>query len=412
MKKTVYSGAALAVLATIGATSNLSAATDILSNVKANGEIRTRYEFVDDGKSATKDAKALTNRLVVGARADILGDSGFSGYAELMNVSNGSLIDDYAPQQKGYAVVADPVNTRLTQAYIDYKAGNTLIRAGRQMINIDDQRFVGAVGWRQMPQTFEAYTLVNKDIKDLTFTGAYVTQRLGIVDGLSGKTKTVVLNGAYKINDSMKLTGYGYMIGNLSDTFGLRFTGKTAIDSAKINYTLEYAKQDDASLKVNSGDVKQKVDADFIHAAASVNYNGFIFGAGYELLGKTKNSADNHGFTTPLATLHKFNGWSDVLLGRMATGNKNGLEDVCVKVGYKTKEFGKALAIYHKFDAETGANSDLGDEIDLLYVTKVPSIAGLSVMAKAAFYDAGDAGAGYNDTTKYWLMLDYKFGSK
>jgi len=408
MKKINTLGVAIATLSALG-TTNLSANTDILSNIKANGEIRTRYAFVDDGAAASKDAKALTNRLLLGVKADLFGTSGFSTYAEFINVSHGTLIDDYAPESAGYAVVADPTNNRLTQAYIDYKAGNTLIRGGRQMLNIDNQRFVGAVGWRQMPQTFEGFSVTNTDIDKLTLKGSYLTRRLGIIDALSGKTKSILLNAAYKYNENIKLTAYGYLIGNIGDTYGIRLDGKTAADDIKINYTLEYANQNDATMRVNSGDIKQQVDADYINANLGLKYKGFIAGAAYELLGEAENATDNHGFTTPFATLHKFNGWADVFLGRTATGNANGLEDLSLKVGYASKEFGKALAIYHEFDAETGANSDLGDELDLLYVTKIPSIKGLSAMAKASFYNAGNVG---NDVTKYWLMLDYKFGSK
>jgi len=408
MKKMNTLGVAIATLSTLGTTS-LSANTDILSNIKANGELRTRYEFVDDGSIASKDAKALTNRLLLGVKADLFGTSGFSTYAEFINVSHGSLVDDYAPESAGYALVADPVNNRLTQAYIDYKAGNTLIRGGRQMLNIDNQRFVGAVGWRQMPQTFEGFSITNTDIDKLTLKGSYLTRRLGIIDALTGDTKSVLLHAGYKYNKSIKLTAYGYLIGNIGDTYGIRLDGKTSANEVKINYSLEYANQNDASMRVNSGDFKQQVDADYINADLGLKYKGFIAGAAYEVLGEAANATDSHGFTTPFATLHKFNGWADVFLGRTATGNANGLEDLSLKVGYASKEFGKALAIYHEFDAETGANSDLGDELDLLYVTKIPSIKGLSAMAKASFYNAGDAG---NDVTKYWLMLDYKFGSK
>jgi hypothetical protein len=122
-------------------------------------------------------------------------------------------------------------------------------------------------------------------------------------------------------------------------------------------------------------------------------------------------------FVTPLATLHKFNGWADVFLKYTAGSNKYGLNDYYVSVGFLNKKIGKILGVYHKFkstsDFSNGGN-DFGDEFDVLYTRKIFKKVNLTL--KYAQYNADDdakyAGIGNKDTTKAWIMLTYKFGAK
>ena len=73
---------------------------------------------------------------------------------------------------------------------------------------------------------------------------------------------------------------------------------------------------------------------------------------------------------------------------------------------YAIRSYYELLGVYHKFDALSGANKDLGSEFDVLYAHAVPWVNDLGFLAKAAFYAKGDTG---NDVTKVWAQLDYKF---
>jgi hypothetical protein len=54
-------------------------------------------------------------------------------------------------------VIADPELTEMSQVHISLTSPAGLrLRLGRQAVNLDNQRHVGAVGWRQHHQTFEA----------------------------------------------------------------------------------------------------------------------------------------------------------------------------------------------------------------------------------------------------------------
>jgi hypothetical protein len=121
-----------------------------------------------------------------------------------------------------------------------------------------------------------------------------------------------------------------------------------------------------------------------------------VFGVGYEVLG----SDDGVSFQTPLATLHKFQGFADKFL----VTPPDGIRDGYLKAGITL--YGVAVtAFYHDFESDRGSD-DYGDEIDL--VANYPINANFSAMLKYASYQEGDL-ASARDTDKLWLMLTATF---
>ena len=418
MKRLLLSLAAMPLI--LGGMSVCASADDginVLSNVKFSGEIRPRYESADShlGTDSTRDAaKAFTTRTTIGVGADLFQVSGLSAYLEGTSVNNFGYTN-YNGAGTGinlntkYDIIKDPQQARITQAYIDYKIGKTLIRAGRQDVNLDNQRFIGTVDWRQMKQTYDAVAIVDNSIDNLSLLGAYVAGYIGVGEAqASTNTKSVLLHGAYKVNDMLTVTAYDYMLASISDTYGAALTGNIDAGVAKLDYRAEYAKQTDPSLEYQVKNVK--ADAQYYNLDLGANISGFLAGLNYESLGKAEGSATK-GFNTPLATLHAFNGWADVFLG---STNNAGLNDANVRLGYADKSLGKLLAVYHKFDAQKsiGTSKDLGSEFDVSYGNKIPGINNLTGLVKGAFYKGGDATGFTNDKTVAWLMLDYKFAMK
>ncbi len=411
---------------------------DIISNIKVNGEIRARYENVDVQKDGRQVANAFTTRTTVGVGADILGINGLSAYLEGTSVNNFGATD-YDGKGTGinsnptYDVIKDPQQARITQAYLDYKINKTLIRAGRQTVNLDNQRFIGSVDWRQMPQTFDAVAVVDNTITNLSLLGAFVYGINGVGEQQSStNTASVLLHGAYKVNDMINVTAYDYMLASISDTYGAALTGKIDADVTKFDYRAEYARQDDASLQVHDQQSvapfivvgtngKPQADAHYYNLDLGANISGFLAGLNYEYLSGSNGHDGKTAFQTPLATLHAFNGWADVFLGGTPTG---GLIDQNARLGYENKTYGKILAVYHKFDAcedmtakTTGTSKDLGSEFDISYGNKIPGVKNLTGLIKGAMYKGGDVktvGTTYNQNDKnvLWLQLDYKFAMK
>ncbi len=450
MKKIVKMSLAASML--MGVSSVSLQAADILTNIKADGQIRARYERVDMSNNNAKNANAYTNRLAVGVGADVAGQDWVSVYAQMTNVSSISDHYGYAGNPRGYDIVNDGKQTRLTQAYVDLKYADTLLRVGRQAVNLDNLRFIGSVDWRQMPQTFDAIALVNSSIKNLGLLAAYVSQvnRVDTDDNIPTlDTSALVLHASYQIIPELNITAYDYMIGagtaateleNASgiamhkqpgagigfDTYGIFLDGKTKLsEDTSVRYRAEYARQKDPSMKLDSAYGKSyDVKADYYDLELGVDVKGFLACAQYEVLGADTKNGNNWSFQTPLATLHAHNGWADVFGGVMGTPLE-GLEDLNVSLGYKSDAFGMFKVTYHDFSSNK-KSLDYGHEVDAIYTRAIPGVNGLTGMLKYANFKkdsefnkatgfAGNAlGLGFktNSVQKFWAMLDYKFATK
>ncbi len=425
MKKSIYSLGAAALLVggalfLTGSTSSVSAqdliGASFIDNVKPYLEFRPRYEYVDVDGSPNDAANALTIRTKVGVKiGSVLGIKGLSAQIEAIDVS--ALIDDYAPQKSGYETVADPDNTRLTQAYITYTYGNYAFIAGRKYVAIDDHRFIGTVGWRQMPQSLGVVAIAGSPIQNLNFLLAGVYERKGVLDKLNVDwhmdKMPIVLDVNYKVSPALKLKGFAYLLTDIHNTYGVKASGKLDFGGIKFSYLGEYAKQTDPYENDNL-DSKPDIDTDYYRIKVGAAYSGFFGNVMYTYFGDADGK--DAGFSTPLATLHKFDGWSDVLLAGAAKGFDYGLKEWCFSVGYKNPTIGKVMVAYLTFDSDKDPGTigkSVGSEIDVLYAKKLTKR--LSFLAKAAFYNADDGYythgnlKGTKDVNKYWLQLDYKY---
>lgn len=318
-----------------------------------------------------------------------------------------------APFDNG-ATILDFEGSEVNQYFLSYKAGKTVAKYGRNRILLDDQRFVGGVGFRQNEQTYDSFLVTSKDVENLTLTGAYITAVKRIFGEMNGAgthdNKTVLLNANYKISDPIAITGYYYAIDNYSavgfstDTFGVRATGK----AGDFSYEAELASQS------NGGDNETDYTAGFVNLGASYAIKPVTLSIGYQSLGvDTETAADGSTvekgrFITPLATLHKFQGWADVFLGG-GTGNvKGGINDLFFSVGGNAGPV-KLAAVYHQFDAndsDVATFDSFGSEIGFLVAGKV---AGVGLSFKYADFSADDDATGYKDVQKFWLTAEASF---
>ncbi len=378
---------------------------DAVTGGKAYLNVRTRYENVDQA-GFDKNASALTVRTWLGYKTGSY--QGFSGVIEMEDTRN--LADEnYNNTINGnvtYPVIADPSQTEVNQAYLSYSGvKDTKVSAGRQSINLGTQRFIGTVGWRQVDQNLDAVTAVNTSLPDTKIFYAYVwnVNRIFSDNSPAGdhSSNTNLLNIEYSGLKFGKLTTYAYLLDNndvagfSTNTFGIRFAGKTAVaDKTSILYELEYANQTDSNNNPGNYSV------DYFHVAGGASYAGLTLKAGLESLG-----SDNDGtvsFATPLATLHKFNGWADKFLATPAAG----LEDFYITGSYSfdgAMKGLKALATYHKFTSQFG-DTDYGDEIDLLLSYTINK--NYNVAVKYADYNADTFSV---DTRKLWFIVGAKF---
>ena len=134
---------------------------------------RLRAEAVDDAALA-RDSNATTLRTRVAwsspARA------GWQAAIELDDVraldrdAYFSTVD--GPPDR--PVIADPVGTNLNRAVLEYKRRDFDLALGRQRLTLDDQRFVGNVGWRQNEQTYDGAALRWRPLAKTELTLAWI----------------------------------------------------------------------------------------------------------------------------------------------------------------------------------------------------------------------------------------------
>ena len=369
---------------------------------KINFDFRYRYEFVDqDGIDKDAGASTLRSRLTYQS-AD------FRGFSFLTEFDNVSVIgsERYNSTENGktqYPVVADPKGTDINQVSLKYDGDGFDGTYGRQRILHSGQRFVGGVAWRQNEQTYDGFRANWKPVDALHLDYSYVynvNRIFGPDDGanpanLHGDNHFVYVD--YLISEGHKIAGYSYLldfdssssyasgktVDNSSDTFGLEYIG----DFDVLKLRAAYASQSDA------GDNTRKYDADYYALDVTGKLGVVNLNAGLEVLG----AGDGVGFATPLATLHKFQGWSDKFL----TTPGDGIEDIYVGISGKAGPV-KLQAVYHDFSAEDGG-ANYGKELNLAATWVVAK--GFSTQLKYADYDADDFAT---DTTKVWLSFQLK----
>ena len=146
--------------ATVAVADGSTTLGEALTSGKAGVNVRARYEHVDQENIAEK-ADALTARLRLHYKTGSW--SGLTGFVEFDYV--GHLLSDFnsgggtSPGKGQFPVVADPKGADLNQLYFDYGfSEDSKLRFGRQRILLDNQRFVGGVGWRQNEQTYDGLT--------------------------------------------------------------------------------------------------------------------------------------------------------------------------------------------------------------------------------------------------------------
>jgi hypothetical protein len=402
-------------------------------------DTRLRYEHVEQAGpiTITDDAEAVTIRARAGFE---LSNKVWSFLAE----AEGTLAinEDYNSGLNGKAnfpVVADPENIELNRIQLQFKGlPKTVITGGRQRINLDDQRFVGSVGWRDNEQTFDAARVEWTGIKGLKvdLTYAWSNRTIWGIDGTPLTTPprpqaiegdNVFANVAYTTKFGT-LTGFAYLVDqdelpaailrNSSQTYGARFAGGYALSKAvKLTYTASYARQSDYHNN------PLNYSADYYLGELGIEAKGWKLLGGYEVLGGDSTVtnlgapfAGGFAFMTPYATLHKFQGWADKFLVTPANGALGiGIRDAYGSIGYTKPKVGPfasigATLVYHDYRSDEGSRH-YGNEWNAQIVAKLKKY---TFTLKYADYDAGSVsnfggGNGDFDTKKFWASVEWAF---
>lgn len=422
LQRVALSGLILAGICATGSAHAEKSFVGALTHGKPLVDLRTRYETVDDENCAAcagRSANALTTRARIGYETAKWNHLSLLAEADLVFGMGAGNYNDTRNGKALYPVVADPEIITLNRLQLDYKLGlDTQFTLGRQRIKIGNERFVGNVGWRQHEQTFDAFSVTNGSIRNLSVTYAYIDRVNRIFTtrdprprtGLQGHfdSNSHILDVTYVGVMGLKLEGYAFLL-DLSqegpsgavakrlstETFGVRAEESYSLnEQIKLLFNGEYAVQRD--YQENPLDFT----LNYFSGEAGVGWQGLTATGGIESLGSNKTV----GFSTPLATLHAFNGWADLFLTTPAAG----LNDTYGKVMYKWKNVLGLQGIsttlmYHDFQAARGG-ADFGNEWDAAVGVAVDKKLGF--LAKMAKFDGEGA---FRDKSVFWLQAEYKF---
>jgi hypothetical protein len=401
MKPAIATVAALAAAAPAGAQT---------ITLKPLIETRLRGEHVEQDGLA-KDADAVTLRVRAGVAVT-------RGSLSLVAEAQGNLamVDHYYDGLNGAParpLIGDPENIALHRAQLQYRDQELAVTVGRQRITLEDERFVGAVGFRQAGQTFDAVRVEWSGVPQLKadLTYAWGVRTIWGMDGTGARQQAISGDNVFAnlsyASPIGTLTGFAYLVDQdeapvqgfrlSSQSYGARLAGSRPISKgAKLGYQLSYARQGDLHRNPN------RYRADYYLAEVSLDVAPFRIGGGYEVLGADRGIALT-SFQTPAATLFKFNGWADKFLSTPP----DGLRDLHASAGLTAKKVGPfsgamLTATFHRFESDRLVRH-YGNELDLLASGRLGRY---TFSLRYADYRADKFAT---NTRKAWAQIDWTF---
>ena len=393
------------------------AAADDLGTALTQGKFkfdaRYRYEYVDH-ESQPRNAYASTFRLRAAYETQSL-NGFFAGVGgEITEEIGSNRRSDGVVNNPALPLIADPESEMLNLAYVGWSMADkdalTQTRAvvGRQRLSYENERWVGPGAFRQNDQTFDAATVETRLIEGVNLRYAYVdrvNRVLGNNPGGHWHSDSHLIGATTNLVPFGLTTAYAYLLDlrpvplQSSATYGVRYDGLMQTgDDLAFTLEAEVARQTDYAAN------PQNYALTYALIRPGVKWNSdagmTTLAAGWERLGGNGVSA----VQTPLATLHRHNGWADVF----TTTPANGLDDFNLRVLQEFPDLGfvkspKLDLRYHVFDASRGGAS-YGREFDADLNTNLLGRA--TVGMRFARYDAKSFDA---DTTKLWFYVEVQY---
>ena len=310
--------------------------------------------------------------------------------------------------------VIDPQNVELNRAQLSYMGADGLIvTAGRQLLELGDERFVGSGSFRQNQQTFDAVRVQrvakNGLVVDLSY--AWSDRTVNGIKGRGARPQSIEGTNLFAI------AGYAFPIGTAtafaylvdqndaavqghrlsSQTYGLRFAGTSTVSkTTKLTYVASWARQSDYSRNPN------RYSADYWLGEATITHRAASIAMGYEILGASQGAALT-SVQTPLGALFKFQGWAD----KFTTTPPDGVRDLYATIGgnwTNVRAFDqlRLVGTVHRLESDRFAQH-YGDEVNLLASAK----RGRTTTAIRFARYCADRYA--TKTSKFWLSLEWSY---
>ncbi|MGI9234188.1 MAG: hypothetical protein ACR2RD_11200 [Woeseiaceae bacterium] len=364
-----------------------------------NVDARYRLEHVDQD-AFVEDSLASTLRLRGGFETGRW--NGFSALleGELVRPIGSDQFNSTVNGRTTYPVIPDPETTEINRALLYYRHGPTHVIAGRQVLPISQERFLGTVEYRQNQQTYDAIMLMNQSIPGWTLVYGYMdrVRRFLSDDNALGDIdmNSHIVNAELITPNEDRLTLYGQFLDMETPAvtaashrnLGIRYSGSAGSEAFKWLYHAEYA--DQSSYADGAG----FIDADYLRLELGSRFaNQWVLRVGAEFL-----SGDGvYGFQTPFANGHIYHGLADIFALRTPS---NGLHDKYLTV--EAPVLGARAAVsFHQFDSDNG-NIDYGREVDVTVSYRFRQA--FEIAFEFSDYDAVNFAT---DTRRFSLSLRY-----
>jgi hypothetical protein len=376
--------------------------SDALTSGKPYAALRYRFEQVDE-EPFTSKARASILRLRFGYET-----AAWRGARALLEVDHLAAIgpETFDSTRNGRAtrpIIADPPATDLNVAALRWQWGEADWLVGRQRLILDNQRFIGNVGWRQNEQTYDAITWRTKWLPRTALLLGYLDNVNRVFGPDRGapvadwRMRGWIAHGSVDAGSFGTLTPFVHLMDirnapALSHrNVGVSWQGSAAAGAVTGSWLVSWAAQQEY------GKNSTNYSARYWHLEVGGARGPAAVRVGREILGGDAAQPERR-FQTPLATLHAFQGWADKFLVTPAQG----IEDDYASIGLKWRGLDVQL-VWHDFEAEA-VDREYGSEWDLSLAWRPRPKTEL--LLKAARYTSDGFAT---DTTKLWLQVSAEF---
>jgi Alginate export len=374
---------------------------DALAGGRFTLELRPRFNRIDESNYPLR-TQVGTVRAVAGWRSAPLHDWRLTVEAIHTDHFGADSFNDNGAlfATSPYPLLPDPRYTGVNQAHVEYTGVDGLrLRVGRQVVRIDNQRWVSDNDFRQIPQLFDGVSAAYTGIAS-TELSASEYWRVRNTSGVASSLRLSILRAAWNPFPGHALSAYGYFHDQAQNgattgfddnsyrVIGVKAEGSAALTaSLDLPYTAEYAQQRPYS----GGD--SRIDANYWRAGAGLATSGWTLRYDYEVKG---SNAGVYGLQMPLTDFYAFNGWTLHFFNTP----RQGLHDQWLTA---RAEWAKATfyAEEHRFRSDFGGIG-LGRELDLSLT--YPLMENGVVRLQHARYDPG-AGTPDPRIRKTWLTF-------
>ena len=302
-----------------------------------------------------------------------------------------------------YPLLPDPRYTGLNRLHVEAELGGARMRVGRQVVRLDEQRWVSDNDFRQIPQLFDGAAMTVTPLAGAELMAAHYA-RVRSTSGTTQDLKLTLLHGAWNPLPGHSLAAYGVFhdqaqngafTGFADNSYrlaGVRASGSFMFAAGwRVPYLVEAANQ----RRFADGD--SRIKARYWRAGAGLEGRAWLLRYDLELKGSNDGV---FGLQNPLTDFYAFNGWSLHFFNTP----REGLRDGWLTARYALGPF-TFYAEAHRFRSDF-RRLDFGKETDVSVSWQMHPDALLRL--QHARYDPGRDGTGAT-VRKTWLTLTYTY---